>query len=100
MARDIPPPPPYRARTIEAPDGEWFGNIAAAGYLGLTLGEFSERVALDCMPPGSAASLRNDQWSWQQLVAISWLRPYFDQKYAEKKREQKGRGAKGKDEAE
>jgi hypothetical protein len=100
MARDVPPPPPSRQRTIEAPDGEWFTNLSAAGYLCLTLGEFADRVSLECMPPGSAASLRNDQWSWQQLVAISWLRPYFDRMYAEKKREQKGRNPKAKDEPE
>lgn len=84
--------PKYRDRSIAAPDREWLNVDKAADYLGLSAAEFLERVSLEVFPPGSPSSLRKSQWDWQTVQALSWLRPWLDTLYAERKRSRRKPG--------
>lgn len=80
--------PPYRQRTIDAPDAEWLDLEQVAAYLNYSVGEFEERRRLECIPPGSGPNLREPQWHWQVVQAMSWTRPYIDSLYEQRRREE------------
>jgi hypothetical protein len=88
----------YRERRIDAPAREWLDVEQAANYLELSVGEFLERVNLKVFPEGSLSSLREPQWYWQTIQSLSWLRPWLDQVYAERKRATRKKDAKDEDE--
>ena len=78
-------PDDYRQRLVDAPSREWLDLEQAATYLNLSAGEFMERVRLGIFPAGSHANIREPQWSWQVIQALSWLRPMMDAQYLEHK---------------
>jgi hypothetical protein len=60
--------------------------VQAAAYLGLSEGEFLERIELGVFPPGSPSNMREAQWHWQVIQGLSWTRNWSGMVYAEKKR--------------
>jgi hypothetical protein len=76
---------------IDAPQAEWLSLEDAALYLGLSVGEFEDRVAVGVFPQGSNKSLRESQWHWQTVQALSWSRPWLDGLYVSRKREESER---------
>lgn len=94
-------PTAYRQRTIDGPDSEWLNVEKAAAYLELSVTEFTDRVTLGVVPPGSSSNLRESQWHWQAIQGISWNRAWHDAIYVERRKakneQRRGKRAHGGD---
>ena len=62
-----------------------------ARWVGLSEEIFQERVNAGNLPQGTPANEKKYQWTWEQAVAIRYLRHHFDRRWRAYKRRQEQR---------
>jgi hypothetical protein len=60
-------------RIIDAPDVEWLTSVEAARWLNIPQATFLTLVREKVIPAGVKLSAKVVVWSWQAIVAASWM---------------------------